>query len=501
VKTDQLFDIDVAAEVATLCGAQLQGPWQVPAELVRLASARGATGVEIRRSRGGLELEVDELVTTRDELTDLATVLDDQARPRHRQDAIARLEAGGGTALLWATGIAGSRFELTCRAVGVRWGIEVRRGRARLTGSDDRSGVATGTMMWWRGAGRSNRPAIRWLETALRFLPIPVELDHRPLERGLPDGLFRMRVAEPLAAELVVTAGGDMPALWLLNHGVLSARAVVPGYPAFSAAIEMHGVAAPEAGPDELRSMANPFLPRLIDQAVTMLVLLAERLPAVDEPVRRRLTTLLLRSAELDLQRQRVMGLEIVPVRSGRTRRMISPTELAAIAADRGGVLRSTDPGPSSPPPGVGPIVEASAEERRLLRALLGIRFEHHGGERAPSEPVPRLLGALRRGGSRLRGLLGHRPLDDRALSTDEHCFVAAAARSGLDVGFVAGDGPIRRRGARLELARHADRVVHSVQAVASDEIWLYPALLAIGADETEIPDSLRIRWIEALSS
>ena len=86
MRADDLFAIDVAAEVATLCGAQIQGPWQVPAELVRLANARGVARVEIDRVRGGFCFRCDGVLADPEELTDLATIFDTEA-PRMRRQA------------------------------------------------------------------------------------------------------------------------------------------------------------------------------------------------------------------------------------------------------------------------------------------------------------------------------------------------------------------------------------------------------------------------------
>ena len=51
-----LLTIDVASELRKLSLAQLQGPWQLPSELVRRALRDGATQVEVDLARHGVEL-------------------------------------------------------------------------------------------------------------------------------------------------------------------------------------------------------------------------------------------------------------------------------------------------------------------------------------------------------------------------------------------------------------------------------------------------------------
>ncbi len=222
-----------------------------------------------------------------------------------------------------------------------------------------------------------------------------------------------MRISDPLPGEIAVTESGDSPRLWLLEHGVLSARAVVPGYPSFAAAVEMSGEVRAGSSADELRAAANPALERLIDEAVRMLLLLVDRLPSVDEPVRRRLVTLLLRSATLGIRRDQILASPIVSVREGAARRMESPSGLAQTAAETGGVVVATEPGSGSAEPAL--VVEATTEERSLLSELLDIRIENLASGRNPLELGSRIVGGVRRGWSVVRGLWSPRASPSRA--------------------------------------------------------------------------------------
>ncbi len=161
VRADDLFAIDVAAELATLCGAQLQGPWQVPAELVRLANARGAARVEINRARGGFEIRCDGVLASADELRDLVEVFGDEVPRLRRQAAISRVETAGLSALLWAAGLPGARLEMKTRSAGWsgRDGGPARSDRAR----DHRSRRPVRHRPSCSGGAGASSPAERWL--------------------------------------------------------------------------------------------------------------------------------------------------------------------------------------------------------------------------------------------------------------------------------------------------------------------------------------------------
>ncbi len=494
MRADDLLAIDVGAEVATLCGAQIQGPWQVPAELVRLANARGVARVEIDRVRGGLCFRCDGVLADREELGDLVRVFDGDAPRMRRQAAIARIETAGLSALLWATGLPGARLSLVVRTGGGSSRLEARGARVVL-GID---GVETGpplTTLTWRCRGAGSRRAIAWLRTALRFVPIPVEICNRPVERGFPDGLYRMRITDPLPGEIALTTAGDAPTLWLLEHGVLSARAVVPGFPAFSAAVEMSSVAPAGSSAELLRAAANPCLEGLIDEAVRMMVLLVDRLPSVDEAVRSRLTTLLLRSAALGRRREQILGSPIVPVREGSRRWMTSPSALMAGAADRGGVVAAVEPGSGDESGFDDLVIEASTEERSLLTELLGLRIEDPGGGRRTLRLGPAVVDALDRGWRRVRSPWGPRALDPGQLSDDELRLVEVAAAAGVDLALCAGDRKPRLRRSACLVGRNRPEVRAAAITVRSGEEWLYPALLAVAGDDVDIPREIRDRW------
>ena len=495
MRADDLFAIDVAAEVATLCSAQLQGPWQVPAELVRLANARGVARVEIDRARGGFEIRCDGALATPDELRDLVEVFGSEVSRLRRQAAISRVEAAGLSALLWAAGLPGARLTLQTRSGGWSGRMRVRGSRIDLDFTESEIGPPS-TALSWRCRSLRSRRAVAWLRTALRFVPIPVIVDGRAVERGFPEGLYRMRITEPLAGEIAVTASGDSPRLWLLEHGVLSARAVVPGYPAFAAAVEMSGEVSAGSSADELRAAANPHLERLIDEAGRMMLLLVDRLPTADEQIRRRLTTLRLRSAILGLRRDQILASPVVVVREGTTRRMESPSRLAQWADQRAGVVVATDPGSGDVDRRL--VVEATTEERSLLSELLDIRIENLGSGRAPLHFGPRIVDGLRRVWRVARGLWCGKPLQRHELTPEESRLLEAASGAGVELALCAGAGPVHKHRSRHVVGRDRTEVRAAAAATGSGDRWLYPALLAMAGEDVELPDEIRDRWLEA---
>jgi hypothetical protein len=322
-------------------------------------------------------------------------------------------------------------------------------------------------------------------------VPVPVEVDGRPLDQGFRGALYRMRIVEPLPAELAVTADGDAATLWLLQDGVLSTRAVVPGYPSFSAALEMGGIIAPGASADELRAAANPFLPRLIDEAARMAVALATRLPEVDPTVRVRLTTLLLGLAVRGLRRDEIVNLPVIRVRAGARLGFASPSRLAAWGSRHGGVIRVAE---STDGEATGrPCVEATAEEGELLAELTGLPVERVGGRLGAG--VGRVLRTrIRRIAAGLRAAVEPSAVEIDRLNRDERRLVEVAAAAGRRIELVPGATRPRSSTRSLAIGRGRSEARMACAVVAEDPTWLYPSLVAMN-DGAEIPDDLRRSW------
>jgi len=498
VKPHDLFGIDVAAEITTLCAAQLQGPWQVPAEIVRLANARGAARVEIERRGRGIEIRCDGVLATLSELQGLMEIMDEGADARRRQAAVAEMESAGLSVLLWALGLAGARLRMSVRSGGGTVSLSSRRGYIDLDVDHSRTGLPQ-TIMMWRCRGLSVRRAVSWLKTAVRFVPIPVCVLGRQVDRGFRDGLYRMRIRMPVEGELAVTSSGEAASLWLLEKGVLSARAIIPGFPPFSAAIEMSETVPAGASADELRQSAGPFLEDLIDEAARMLILLVDRLPTVDEPIRARLTTLLLRFAVRGIRRDQILAAKVIRVRRGSRRWMESPREVAGWADKDRGVLRAIDPADTGK--GGTRLVEATTEERALLSELLELRIERVADTNRAGLG-PRLGSLMRRAWRRILGMVGPAVIAESELTLEERALVNAWAGADLELALCAGMGAMRRRGSAVILGRDRAEVRAAARVVAGSDEWVYPAILVAAGDleiATEISDDIRNRWRNAI--
>ncbi|MBV1861815.1 MAG: hypothetical protein KUG77_25570, partial [Nannocystaceae bacterium] len=59
IDLDALLTIDVGSELRKLSSAQLQGPWQIPAEIARRGLRGRATKIEIRTRRNSIDVTDD----------------------------------------------------------------------------------------------------------------------------------------------------------------------------------------------------------------------------------------------------------------------------------------------------------------------------------------------------------------------------------------------------------------------------------------------------------
>jgi len=184
-----------------------------------------------------------------------------------------------------------------------------------------------------------------------------------------------------------------------------------------------------------------------------------------------------------------------------------SPAELAAAGERRGWsrVLQALAPeeDPADFVLDAHPVAVLSAEERALLGELIDARFIH-----PPTRVTSGRLSAWLR--SRLvrlaDGIRRWRPWPGAAatlrpedLSEAERLFVEAMRSADMpDVRLCHGAGPVRRRG-RVWYAPRRNRLVRQcVEAVATDQALLYPALLALMGAMAMPPAGVRSRWLGA---
>ena len=261
-----LLRIDFVAALDKVAWAQLQGTWQLPAELARLAIACGARGVDLEISPRRLALTAPGARVEHRTVTDFATLLDRGLDAAERHRAMVELEERDAFVLSAVAGL--SLRSLTLRTGGEEGlKLELRRGGdlrirnpgASAVGRPDLELVLDGLSI---DAGR----AAKWLRRVCRFAAVPIAIDGLPIDRGFDAPLIEQRLQlaprgpqpgapQPGAPQpgallpiaLAIPHHGQTPRLWLLRHGIIATRATVPGYPAFEAAVEMAAADDPGA--------------------------------------------------------------------------------------------------------------------------------------------------------------------------------------------------------------------------------------------------------------
>jgi len=502
VKASELLDIDVAGELQAVCREQLRGSWQVAAELARLGLQRGAQAVDVTSLRNGFSLSCPGASIGLDELADLHALGTRSADLGQRHDAVGRLEASHAQALLWAIGVERSRVEVTAWQGGMTCVLRARLAGGSTLEHSDCPGRPNGFEVRVTSPRLDRRRTLRWFGTALRFASVPVRINGRRHDGGFAQCLFEIPIDQPLRGRIAITGTGDAPHLWLLRHGVLATRATVPGFPAFEAALEMGQEVPAAAGPDELREGVNPYLPELIDRAVTMMVETADRLPTMAEESRDRLTCLLLRAAGKGLLRDRILALPLVRMADGagrahwRTLNELSASGRTMIACDALDRSHRGTVGDGAP------VVLASAEQRGLLAELLGITLQQLPRQPRPFD-VRRSAAMLRRVRDRLSqlmwGLSGGRVVPEEDLLAPERSLLDELDRRSapsIQVRMCAGAGAIRRRGRVLLLPRQNQLVAGSVRLASDGEGWRYPVVLALLGDLVGEIDGFQDRWL-----
>ena len=503
--SDRFLTIDVSSELATLCEAQLRGTWQVPAELVRLALRIGVAEISVQSRRRRFEVSWEGPTLDDEVFADLRSALDTKLDSEVRQPAIAALERSGMEALLWAAGLRGARLQVACSDGDRRWVFEersrLRQRRYLETGSDAPPSV----VIQWRCAGLDQRRALRWLAIASRFAPARIIADGTVLPTGFVGGLYHLQLEEPVSCKLGLTRAGDEPVLWLLRDGVVSARASVPGYPPFEAAVELGGLVALGASAADLRRAVTPFLGELVDRAVWMMVQVSARLSEMAAGERERLGVLLLRAARKGIRTVEICKLSLLEMASEDDLRL-SVEEVRQLADQRGGMLAAIEASETAAGDFMDPqsTLIASSEVRQLLSDLTEIRFQSPS-RRCRSfhrRVVDRLRATTVHLRRRIRGFFMNREVPPRDQRPHESEFLEAvrSAMSPIGVSLCEGQGSTGWNARGVVVPRSHPAVVVGADLVSVDAVWLYPLLIALdmGLDP---PEDLRSRWLGSLES
>ena len=503
--SDRFLTIDVSSELATLCEAQLRGIWQVPAELVRLALRIGAADVSVRSRRRWFEISWEGPTIDDGVFADLQSALATGLGPDLRQAAIAALERSGMEGLLWAAGLPGARLRIECSDGERHWHFQDRSHRQPRPMKGAGSDAPKSVVIQWRCAGLDRRRASRWLAIATRFAPARILLDASVMPTGFVGGLYHLRLEEPVPCKLGLTRTGDEPVLWLLRDGVVSARASVPGYPPFEAAVELGGLVAPGASAADMRRAATPFLGDLVDRAVWMMVQVADRMPEMVPIDRERLGLLLLRAAHKGIRTREICRLPFLETASGDDLRL-SVEEIRQLADQRGGLLAAIEAGERTTGDLVDPrsTLIASSEVRHLLAELTEVRFQpppHH--HRSFHKRVrDRIRAAADHVLRRTRGVFARREVPPGDLRPHETGLLEAirAAMSPVGVSICEGRGAIGWTRGGVVVPRFHPAIKAGTGLVSADAAWLYPLLIALDTGQ-DPPEDLRGRWLETFGT
>jgi len=523
-----LLTIDVDAELRKLATAQLQGPWQVPAELVRRSLAAGASAVDVAVGSRSVEIRDDGAALTELTLGALSALLDPHAPARARHEALLALEEAGELALLAIVGLDPQRLELESAAPGgellalsSQAGASPRRERRPAGGRG-------GTTLRLRARGLDPARARVMVADAARFASAVVSVDGQPIARGL---------AAYVASKAIVMAlpgGGELrghvalprapgPArLWLLQHGVVVTHQALAQAPSFEATLEFGALLGPRATPADLRSAITPLLGALTAAAVELMLEVSSQAQRLSAALQAQLLALLLEAARLGYQRAAIAEAAVIPalLEEGEDEAGGAPS-LLSVAALRGrserdhaghAVALALDPDQPRRDLlcGGAPLALLDAAARSTITELYGLRFRAPGRRPSRASAPLRGLSWAIRGAARAidlalaplwRGL--KRPLTAEALSPEQRAFVEhlrviveQGSGAPIEVVFCAGFGEPRRRGGRLYLPRDAEVVRGAVRLFTErGPGWLYPVALALLRGGAEPAAGARATW------
>jgi hypothetical protein len=512
IDVGSLLTIDVESELRKLTQAQLQGPWQLPAELVRAAVRRGATRVEVELGRQQLCVRSEGGSVPFAVLRELAALLDPRRSPQRRHRALSQLERAGELCLLGLLGLEPTSLRIISPQAtpeGAPMGISWRSGGAvelqRFEPAPTHAEVIV------RGAKLDRARAREWLADVARYAPIEIEVDGRPLNSsgaGFEDAFSLTRITTPVPATLALPREGELARLYLLQDGLVSTHMSVPEVPCFEAAIETRTLADATASAARLRELIQPLIPQIVEAAVAHMVRLGEQGAALPPADRSRLTRLLLHGARRDREQAKTIarlplfrGLEP----DGRERWCDLLALRQSVQEEAGerlliALFPDQDPAEFAPEARLFVLDES---ERALLGELLELGFRQPRRRVLARRGLVRWLQelpSLLRGRALFSALRpGGRPIPDAGLDSEERTFLVQlrAQLEGCEVAMCTGAGPVRRVGPgphKLLLPRESTHVKSAVVAVSQDPTWVYPALLAL-LDGRDFPDRARRRW------
>lgn len=494
IDLDALLTIDVGSELRKLSSAQLQGPWQIPAEIARRGLRGGATTVEIRTRRGSVDVTDNGAPISATVLQATASLLQSRASNESRHAALTTLEHAGGLALLAVCGLAKKTLLVE---------VETAQAHFVLRADDRRSSLErkapTGRI---RNTVRVDSPALdrrqvrAWLQSVARYDGGRIRLDGNPIPSAWAETLAHGPLSTPTPGRVGLPYEGETAHVWILEHGIITGHLTVPDSPVFEAAVEM-GSEATDLSAARVREATMPHIAHIVGGAVRLACAFGSHAPTLDPTQRARFARLLLSAARRRIELEKIVQVPVFRVIDRGEHRLASLLELRRATADasEGHTLPALYPtqDPAGFALGERLTLVADATERSGLAEVLNSRFR-------PPNPRERGRSAVAtakqwgeaavRMAARVRHPFGARAVAEAALSADEHRLVEAlrAQLNGgrgtpTEVTLCEGSGPVRTTGTEsstLLLPRRNEVVRAAMAAVASDPSWAYPAALAL---------------------
>lgn len=514
-----MLTIDVESELRKLSQAQLQGPWQVPAELARRALRAGATDVAITLGRHWARVVDDGRGVATESLQWTAVLLDPGRPNEERHAALTALESRGEVVLLALAGLRIKALRVEATADGGRQVLEFGEGRTPWV--ETQEGIAGQlTDVTVRSPELDRRQVAHFLASVCRFSHARITVDGREVSSGFDNVLAETALQPPLKGRIAIANQGDAARAWLLQHGLLNGHVTVPDSMPFEAAVEL-GEQGGDLSAARLREAVAPHAKELVSQGVALLVYVGTHYRNPPEHIRSRIARLLLRAATKGIRLQEVVRVPAFRVVDGDGHRCIDLATLRS-SAPKGpkGVRILPALFPSQRPErfalGRTPVLIADAVERSRLAELMHVRFrppDPRDGGSSVTAVLMRLVDGIGRGMSRAFDLVRHPfrapVIPESALSATELALLEHLRESLPTLGepihgveICAGGGPVRRsRGPEpsLMLPRGNPTVQAAVAVVAADPSWAYPAAVAL-LDGRSLPSAMsRRRWLERL--
>ena len=511
---DNLLTVDVDAELRKVTSAQLQGPWQIATELIRIAIRGGAHSISVNCRRRCLEIQAQGFALDQHSIHLLAKLIDENFPIHQRHQALVELERNEKFALLALAGLDTQRIEIYSSS---GEGIQLRvceKSNVTVQAATSRLERLTSFTINFRKIQNSK---IEWtIRESCRFCQIPIQFNGRPIEQGLSDVIIETSLQDPFAGILGIPYKGESSRIWLLQNGVVTTHVTLPHVPWFVAAVALEEQKSVSISGVELRESLQNKLSLLIEQSFHTLLSLGKRIAELPhEHILRILRFLLVAATQLD----RINDIESLPIfpaidRSGATHWFSLQQIRKRFEFDsQDRTLVSITPNCRILDYNITDIAFVLDEPvRTILFQGLQIRCQ------APTKRHrtfffggPSLSAMFRKFSNvvnrTIRGIVAEwmtsssTVLADNELLPEERRFTAALQRQMMhrhQIIWIEGDRPPRVGIWRICLSRNNPLVQTGIRAYMRDPSWIYPASIAITQELTGGVDA-RSRWLNLL--